>query len=71
MTPLPTRAILTKSSQGGHLMSAFYESKEYQTCMDMTVEEMIDKLHSLASEGRIVEAKEIAQQIKELQKTAA
>jgi len=52
-------------------MSAFYESKEYQTCMDMTVEEMIDKLHSLASEGRIVEAKEIAQQIKELQKTAA
>ena len=49
-------------------MSAFYESKEYQTCMDMTVEEMIDKLHSLASEGRIVEAKKLLNRLRSCKK---
>jgi soluble cytochrome b562 len=42
---------------------------EYQTVMDKTIEALVDQLHSLACEGRLSEAKEIAAQIKELQKT--
>lgn len=44
---------------------------EHKTVMDKTIEALIDKLHSLASEGRLGEAKEIADQIKELQRSAA
>ena len=48
-----------------------YHSYDDSNIVDLTVETLIDKLHSLACEGRIVEAKKVAQQIKELQKTAA
>jgi len=48
-----------------------YDSYDQSDIVDKTVETLIDKLHSLASEGKIVEAKEIAQQIKDLQKSAA
>ena len=44
---------------------------EYQDFMDKTIEALIDRLHSLASEGRLGEAKEVADQIKELQRSAA
>ena len=42
---------------------------EHQTVMDKTIEALIDQLHSLASEGRLSEAKQIADQIKQLQKS--
>ena len=42
---------------------------DYKTVMDKTIEALIDQLHSLASEGRLSEAKEIADQIKQLQKS--
>ena len=48
-----------------------YDNYDDSNIVDKTVETLIDKLHSLASEGKIVEAKEVAQQIKILQKTAA
>ena len=48
-----------------------YDNYEDSNLVDKTVEPLIDKLHSLASEGKIVEAKKVAQQIKILQKTAA
>jgi len=48
-----------------------YDSYDQSDIVDKTVETLIDKLHSLASEGKIVEAKEIAQRIKDLQKSAA
>lgn len=44
---------------------------DYQTVMDKTIEALIDKLHSLASEGRLGEAKEIADRIKQMQRSAA
>lgn len=48
-----------------------YDKYEDSNLVDLTVETLIDQLHSLASEGRIHEAKEIAQQIKQLQKSPA
>jgi len=48
-----------------------YDTYDESDIVDKTVETLIDQLHSLASEGKIVEAKEIAQQIKILQKSAA
>lgn len=42
---------------------------DYKSVLDMTVEALIDQLHSLASEGRLSEAIEVADQIKELQKS--
>ena len=44
-----------------------FDSYEDSHIVDMTVEALIDQLHSLASEGRIIEAKEVAQKIKDLQ----
>ena len=44
---------------------------DYQTVMDKTIETLIDQLHSLASEGRLSEAKKVADQIKQMQRTAA
>lgn len=44
-----------------------YDSYDDSNVVDMTVEALIDQLHSLASEGKIVEAKEVAQKIKDLQ----
>lgn len=48
-----------------------YNNYDDSDILDLTVETLIDQLHSLASEGRLSEAKQIAQQIKELQKSAA
>jgi soluble cytochrome b562 len=48
-----------------------YDAYDDSHIVDFTVEALIDQLHSLASEGRLSEAKEIAQKIKELKKTAA
>jgi soluble cytochrome b562 len=48
-----------------------YDSYDDSNVVDFTVEALIDQLHSLASEGKIVEAKKIADQIKVLQKSAA
>jgi hypothetical protein len=48
-----------------------YDSYDDSNVVDLTVETLIDKLHSLASEGRIAEAKKVADKIKDLQKTAA
>jgi len=44
-----------------------FDSYEDSHIVDMTVEALIDQLHSLASEGRLSEAKEVALKIKELQ----
>jgi soluble cytochrome b562 len=41
-----------------------YDSYDDSNVVDLTVETLIDKLHSLASEGKIDEAKKIARQIK-------
>lgn len=48
-----------------------YDNYDDSNIVDITVETLIDQLHSLASEGKIVEAKEVAQQIKILQKSVA
>ena len=41
-----------------------YDSYDDSNVVDLTVETLIDKLHSLASEGKLAEAKKVARQIK-------
>jgi soluble cytochrome b562 len=48
-----------------------YDNYDDSRIVDKTVETLIDKLHSLASEGKLVEAKKVAKQIKILQKSVA
>lgn len=45
-----------------------YDSYEDSTIVDLTVEMLIDKLHSLASEGKLDEATKLASKIKDLKK---
>ncbi len=46
-----------------------YDSFDNSRVVDMTTEALIDQLHSLTSEGRLSEAKEVAQKIRDLQKS--
>jgi len=66
LTGHPTHAILYKSVKEVQVVDFMIE---HQTVMDKTIETLIDQLHSLASEGRLGEAKQIADQIKQLQKS--
>jgi len=68
LTGHPTHAILSKSVKEVQVVDFI---NDYQTVMDKTIEALIDKLHSLASEGRLGEAKEIADRIKQMQRSAA
>lgn len=46
-----------------------YDSFDNSRVVDMTTEALIDQLHGLTSEGRLSEAKEVAQKIRDLQKS--